>query len=100
MLLKSWGKAYNPLTTKRVKDFRCPDCQWDLLDCKTRREVCEKTNQSIVGFSSSSPAPSINNLSVGIVILECPKCSSLFWFHVTQEYVKSTAEICEKWPKD
>lgn len=99
MILKTWGRSYNPLVTKRVKDPKCPDCDWDLLDNKTRQQVREKA-QAVVGFSLNSPVASANDLSVGIVIIECQKCSCLFWFHVTEKYVEVSAPICDKWPKE
>ncbi|MDP3800504.1 MAG: hypothetical protein Q8Q90_03745 [bacterium] len=98
MLLKAWGVPYNP-AFERTPDQKCPECDWSFIVSKTIEES-RKKKESVIGFSMELPFPSVQDSVVGIIILECPQCFTIFWLHITQGYAKALANICDKWPKE
>ena len=104
MSLKSWGEQYNP-SFGYAKDYCCQNgnCDWDfcreLGNLVTDPEGAAHPCQNIVGFSKDLPTRSLKEGIVGIVIFECQRCFSKFWFHATNDFVPMAVKNCDRWPK-
>lgn len=89
--LVNWGAFYTP-DIRYVADWSCPDCNHDL-------GVPYLVN-ILVGFSTDMPKYSGNDNTVGIAIVECPKCFEKLWFHITDDLYECLQELAPNWPKD
>jgi hypothetical protein len=82
--IRSWGYSFNKVYDEQhSKSLCCKNCDWDLTDQED--EIRAKT---AIGFSSYMPdeylGPNCDNSEkIGVFIVECPKCFSVFWFHTS-----------------
>lgn len=92
MELKSWGVPYTPAIRHSI-DFCCLECDWSYSFHRHNRY-----NQ-IIGFSKNVP-PTITQIRMaGGIIIECPKCFSIFWIHLQEEMAERAVRNCENWPR-
>ncbi len=89
---KTWGVRYNQ-DFPYSKDWRCRECGWSFFD-----EDTEKSGPCVVGFSTDYTVHSSQFGVAGVLIVECPKCFSKFFFHVTHLLLKSVVYAMPQWP--
>lgn len=87
--LKSWGVQYNP-SMYHALDLSCV-CGWSAL--------LNRYHDHVVGFTLDvSP---VCEIGAGIIVLECPRCFTKFWFHIRRSsFVETLRDLCSNWPKD
>ena len=97
-VIKPWGQVYHS-GIKYSDDWNCPSGDWgwlqsfDLLFPNDRYK-------NVIGFSPNQPFLTHHiEGSVGIAILECPKCFEKFWFHISTDKIENYIKHCPGWPK-
>lgn len=91
--ISSWGKTL-PQGAKRSGELGgCPYCghnygdmivsYWGIPDTQLLKQV--------IGFSTNYPVSKAH--SVGVVVIECPKCFEKSWFHVEKEWALAVREF-------
>lgn len=81
---KPWGIQVSHPGVVYSGPWNCPECYWDL------EGLSPKWEKFIVGFSTNVPPNPhrteenrIKDGYIGGIVVECPKCSQKFWFHIT-----------------
>ncbi len=90
---QSWGVFYTS-EIPQSKDWRCLECGWSFYDYEPTLDKY----RFVVGFSTEMPCYSTQYGIVGILIVECPKCFSKFFFHVQGLLLDMVVDNCPNWP--
>jgi len=89
--LKEWGYPLDS-TVCHATMSNCEKCKWEFpLDLTPH----------IVGFTPFSPGwfpPRENQKRV--IIIDCPKCQSKIWAHITADDLDKYKNKCPRWPKE
>ncbi len=94
--LVPWGIDISPDIPKSL-DLGCRFCPWSIFRAELERDDWRKY---VVGFNPHPPVSHCKDLNmVGAFVIECPKCFSRFWFHVTETNYRLAEGICPNWPK-
>ncbi|MBI4120089.1 MAG: hypothetical protein HY454_01350 [Parcubacteria group bacterium] len=90
--LRSWGVSLTEDIPKSM-DYECLDCGWGCWITDAWK------NGWAIGFDSdlSRGRVSTKDYVVGQLIIECPKCFSKFWFHITERNVQNMKRL-GLWP--
>ncbi|MBI4155800.1 MAG: hypothetical protein HY507_01035 [Candidatus Zambryskibacteria bacterium] len=95
--IQSWGVSYNPAMTHAM-DYECK-CGWSWIQAAMAHSQGNRYEQ-IVGFDTNQPFQTARAAySIGIVIIECPRCFRKFWFHIELEKADTYRDLCIHWPK-
>ncbi|MCC6934621.1 MAG: hypothetical protein IT406_02975 [Candidatus Yanofskybacteria bacterium] len=78
--MQSFGVAYSP-GIKYARDWACPECGWEY-----ELGEFDEEDPYVVGFSPEQPWPSRTPDTTGILIIECPRDFTRFWFHTTRRH--------------
>lgn len=76
MKVKTWGHAWH-LGIPHSRDYCCIECGDSTL--KQATDFFRKCKRHIIGFDSGEFA----------AIFRCPKCESIFWFHLNLDVVEN-----------
>lgn len=89
---RDWGIDFRSSDIPHSREFRCLYCGWlyqtlDAYEC-------------VVGFRllRRPPPLSYGGESIGIVVIECPKCFEKFWLHLKELSVLLIKNYSSKWP--
>lgn len=83
--MQSWGIRWNQDIYHSL-DY---DCQ-----CGHVKPLKTSSYSAVVGFDTSVPGRG------PAIIIRCPTCSQLLWFHITLEAANSLRDICDVWPQN
>ena len=88
--LKSWGITWTP-EIPYSGDWCCRNCGWYLPFGK-------KFFDYFTGFLYEPQLKAFGTKIAGKIIIECPRCHKVFWFHIGVESVED-AISAQKWSK-
>jgi hypothetical protein len=72
---------------------------WSCQNHHTSPSLKNLQEYDVVGFKRTYPLNNkSSNIKPGILVFQCPKCSTLFWFHTNINFIKK-AQKSPKWPK-
>jgi len=66
-----------------------------LTPTEERPERCDR----IVGFSRNPPWISTDQRENIAIVVQCPSCMSIYWWHTTSELAEFYSKHCPDWPK-
>src|SRR3989344_7813658 len=90
-----WGESTEGIQYSVNTD--CKKCGWDFLAKKLKSR---KNFDQIVGFCQAPfdrAESKGSQKSLGVLVIECPRCFEKFWFHARTYLVNSAKEFCSKW---
>ena len=91
--LTDWGQKL-PQGAKRCGGLgTCPECGYEYGDMIVDWHGLPNSFllQQVIGFSRHCPISKAN--SVGVVVIECPKCFQKSWFHVEEPWALAVREF-------
>lgn len=96
MEIKAWGKRWSPNQHYAV-DHDC-QCGWSMF--KGDPDPFERVKffaSRIVGFDPSVPRSRTQPNAVGGLIIQCPDCFELFWWHITLDLLLNYRNFRKDW---